>query len=1031
MPRCPARLGSPNSIFAPRGRDRLMRATVLAAPAGLCLIAAPAFAQQAGLQVRVVDAATDAPVPGIEVRIENAAIGYARVARTDEEGSVRLEALSTAGSYSVTTPETDAWAAAGPVTVALRSNFSQSVTLRLALASGADIVVTGTRAVTGVNAVNAEVSASIRREELVALPVEGRDVLGSLIRLPNVVPSTGFFPESPAISINGSNGLDTNYLVDGLDNNENFLGGPKFPVPLGFVRDVTVLANSYSVRYGRTANGVVNFTSPSGGNDLQGELYALVRPGRPLDARSPFPRRDLSGNPVGESFERRQAGLSLGGPIVRDRTFFYTNLEVTRDRNTQLVDAPALGATGTVTGRNRFLLASGRIDHRLGDDWTLALRASHGRVTIDRPGGALGGGNATLPSAGSEQNRRSLLLAATLSHAGMDWSYDGAVQYSRFRWDYARPKGPPGAQVTIRDPSGLTVGIVGHPGFVFDERERTWQTTHRLQRSLGDHRVSVGLDLIRSRFSLRGGGNVDGNYLVDLTDAQLAALRAGGRGLALDTDDVLALDPAVALYTVELQPRAFGTGQTQLALYVEDEWQLGPRLTATFGLRWDYDSLSAKGGRGGDWDNIAPRLALNYRPDARSAIRFGAGIFGGKLPYAIVSDALQRNTTAAGLRDQLTRLQRAGLIPAGVDLDRLTFDGNLAVTPACTTASACPPPDEVQQLRDTATLNDARILNPRGYRNPWSLQLSAGYQIEVAARLTLSADLIYSRSHNLVRLRDLNAPAPFTPDPANLTDANIARLRALPDNAARRALAQSLGLVRSPEAADASRPVPLVAGGARQIFVSETAGTATYRALILQANKLRGTDDWAFRFAWTLSKLINDTDDINFRASDANGFAADRGPSANDRRHVVSAVGYLYPLDGLSFSVAGLFQSGQPVNFVPDARIFGTQDLNGDGSAFGDSYVGNSDRWPGTRRNAGRLPWSAQLDIGLRYAIPAFRRAVELSVDIFNLFDANNESGFANAATTSNQIQFGGGAPFVQRNAGPPRQVQLGLAVKF
>src|SRR3546814_1311064 len=56
-----------------------------------------------------------------------------------------------------------------------------------------------------------------------------------------------------------------------------------------------------------SANGIVNFTSPSGSNDYHGEVYALVRPGQPLDANSPFPRRDLSGNAVGESFERYQA----------------------------------------------------------------------------------------------------------------------------------------------------------------------------------------------------------------------------------------------------------------------------------------------------------------------------------------------------------------------------------------------------------------------------------------------------------------------------------------------------------------------------------------------------------------------------------------------------------------------------------------------------------------------------------------------------------------------------------------------------
>ncbi len=119
------------------------------------------------------------------------------------------------------------------------------------------------------------------------------------------------------------------------------------------------------------------------------------------------------------------------------------------------------------------------------------------------------------------------------------------------------------------------------------------------------------------------------------------------------------------------------------------------------------------------------------------------------------------------------------------------------------------------------------------------------------------------------------------------------------------------------------------------------------------------------------------------------------------------------------------------MNLVPDARTFGTQDLNGDGASFGKNFVGNSDRYPGESRNSGRLPWSATVDLGARYALAAFFGRLEVSADVFNIFNTNNESGFANAATTSNQVQFGGGAPFVQRNAGPPRQFQFGLAYKF
>lgn len=1012
-----------------------MIATILRATAGATalggvslLLAPAAHAQQAGIEIAVV-APDGGPVADAEVVIENRAIGLVRRFRTDARGRVQVDGLTTAGEYLVSVPGSDQYASLEARPVELRANFARSIILQLAAAESPGITVTAARAITALNTANAEISASLAREQLVALPVEGRDVLGALIRLPNVVASTGFFPEAPAISINGSNGLDTNYLIDGMDNNENFLGGIKFPVPLGFTREVTVLANSYSAAYGRTANGIVNYTTPSGSNDVTGEVYALVRPGRPLDARSAFPRRDLTGNPVGESFERYQAGFAVGGPLQRDRTFLYANYEYTRDRNTQVVDAPALGIVDTVTGNNEFHLGSLRLDHRLTDDWTLGARVNVGRVTVDRPGGGLGGGNNTFPSAGSRQDRNSTLVAATASYSGSEWSYDGAVQFSRFRWDYGEAVGAPGPQVVLRDPSGLVAGVVGNPGFVFDSLEESWQTTHRVSRDLGAHSLRFGADVIRSEFALLGGGNPDGNFTVDLTAGQLASL--SGRGLALSAQDVLALNPVVANYAVELRPQSFGTSQTLVAFYLEDAWQLAPDFTATLGLRWDYDTLTERGGGDGDTDNIAPRLALNWQPDARSSVRFGAGIFTGKLSYAVVSDALQRNTTASGFLGQLGQLQAAGLIPADADLDAITFYGNLTVSPPCTTVTACPLPQAVQALRDTATLNEARILSPTGYENPWSLQLSGGYQYQATDTLTLSLDALYSRSHNLARLRDLNAPAPFTPNLANLTDANIALLRSQPDNAARFALAQSLGLVRSQADADASRPVALVPGGARQITVTETAGEAEYLALILQAIKVRGDDDYAFRVSYTLSRLTNDTDDINFRAANANDFSTEFGPSANDRRHVISAVGYLYPADGLTVTLAGLFQSGQPVNLVPDARIFGTQDLNGDGASFGENFVGNSDRYPGASRNSARLPWSAAIDMGVRYALPVFGGRIEASADVFNLLNTNNESGFANAATTSNQVQFGGGAPFVQRNAGPPRQFQFGLAYKF
>lgn len=909
--------------------------------------------------------------------------------------------------------------------IRLRSNQAETVSLMLPVDT---VLVTARRRAVAANTTDAEVSASLTERELAALPVEARDLSRALLRLPNVVPSTGFFPEAPEVSVNGANGLFAQYLIDGLDNNENFLGGPKFPMPTGFVQNVSVLSSSYSTQYGRTGNGVVNVTTRSGSNEWQGEAFYLMRPGASIDASSPFAARDLSGNAVKDGFRRDQGGFAIGGPIAEDRTFFFADVEYLKDVKDNLLSSPSVGVSETVHGENESLLFAGKIDHVLNEDWRLALRANYGDVSIERQGGGLEGG-VTFPSAGSVQDRRSTLAAATAVYEGAGFTSETSLGYSRFRWDYGRPLSSAGPQVTVNGPDGLPVAVLGDPGFVFGERENSWQLQQKFTLSRGAHRLRFGVDALHSDFDLSGGGNAGGNYTVRLTDAELAVMRALNLGAAYDVGDVPA-SAEVSSYSVEVRPGSFGRSQTLTALYAEDQISLTSRLTGVFGLRWDYDTLSKAGARSGDTDNIAPRLSLNYRLTDGLAVRAGAGMFFEKLPYTVLSDALQQNTTSPAYRAQLAALIDRGLLPAHTNLDRVTFDGNLSVSPPCTTYLQCPTAASAGNLRDTAFSNERRLLNPNGFDSPYTNQVSMGVQWQPAADIVASADLIYARGYHLLRLRDLNAPAPFAPNLGNLTDANIALLRAQADDAARRVLAESLGLIRSQTAADATRPLGAPAGGARQIVVSETEGESRYRALTLRLQKEPASNIYGYTVSYTLSKLTNNTDDINFRASNSNRFDEEWGPSVNDRRHVISALAYFYPRPSLSVSVAALFQSGQPVNYIPDASIFGTTDLNGDGASFSDAYLGNSDRAPGVGRNSGRLDWSKTIDVGLRYSPKLGDGRLELSADIFNVFNENNLSGFANSATQSNQIQVFG-APFVQRNAGPPRQFQFGLRYFF
>ena len=326
---------------------------------------------------------------------------------------------------------------------------------------------------------------------------------------------------------------------------------------------------------------------------------------------------------------------------------------------------------------------------------------------------------------------------------------------------------------------------------------------------------------------------------------------------------------------------------------------------------------------------------------------------------------------------------------------------------------------ELQSQRVGVFSNERRILNPNGYQNPYSHQFSLGYQRQLDDSRLFYVDVVYNKSENLFRLRDLNAPSAYP-----LNDANNVT-------------------VRSSQQADLTRPVAIQSGGfavingqnvsgvARNIVVSETAGEAKYLGASFNLQKDRGADNYAWRLIYTLSRLRNNTEDINFRAQDSNNFDAEWGPGINDRTHVINAIYSYYPVKGLSFTLASLIQSGQPINRIPDATRYGTTDLNGDGRSFGDAYVGNSDRQPGETRNSDRLPWNNIFDLAVEYQFP--KTGLILRADAFNVLNAENLSGYSNNATQSNQIQVGpaAGGLLVRRNAAPPRQFQFSLRYSF
>ncbi len=972
----------------------------------LCIAGQAAVA--ASIEVSVLGLPDETPLTGIEVRLENQGLGLAQTAKTNALGKARFQGLAAGPGYVLTVPASSAWSERVAEAIDLRTNGDRTLTLLLApKAALVESVTVRDEGVARINTINAEVSSTVTRGMIETTPVEGRDLTRILYRLPNVTQATGLYPEAPNVSINGANSLFSNYMIDGLDNNENFLGGQKFAMPAGFSQDVSVLTNNYSGEFGRTANGIFNVTSRSGSNEFGGEVFSLMRPGPSLDANASSAQRDLSGNAVKTGFARNQGGVAVGGPIVKNTTFFFVDAEYTRDDKDNLLTSPALGVNESVPGTNTFGYYSFKIDHRWTSEWQSSLRVSAGDVTIERQGGGLDGG-VSFPSAANSQDRDSVIAAWTNRWTAGRVVAETNLQFSRFRWDYGRPESGVGPQSVVLDPTGQTAAILGHPGYVFDDLEKSWQLQQKFEVPAGRHLFRAGAEVISSGFALLGGGNVDGNYTVMLTPAEMAAVKALNKGADLDVEDIP--DTAQVLdYNVELRTKTFGKRQTITSLYGEDVWSATSDLDLTLSLRYDYDNLSEGGADSGDTDNIAPRLAANWQIGPRTAVRAGAGLFYDKILYAITSDALQQNSNSNGFRSQLRSLIDKGILPKDTDLGRVLYPGNISADfSSGITYLQGPKPEDVQGERENIVSNERRILNPDGYDNPYTVQYAAGWQQQLAPACLLYADVVRNLSYNLLRLRDLNAPDPYPIDPDNV-------------------------VVRTQAQADASRPVAIVPGGARNIVVSETEGQARYWAANVTFLKERSASSVSWQLSYTVSRLTNNTDDINFRAQDANDFDDEWGPSLNDRRQVLAGVFAWYPLDGLTFSIAPLIQSGQPVNRIPDASIYGTTDLNGDGRSFGDAYVGNSDRSPGEKRNSDRLPWSETVDLGAAYRFRLHgRQILEIRADIFNLFNTVNLSGYSNNATQSNQIQIGPpGYGITQKNSGPPRQFQFGIRYAF
>lgn len=818
------------------------------------------------------------------------------------------------------------------------------------------------------NTSDAATGGAVERAELRALPTDARDPVALGYTIPGVAQARAFFGDAPRLSVNGTNALYTQYTLDGLENNEGFLGGPRVEFPLSALARLEVLANTYSVAYGRSPSGVVNYESRAGGEHWSGDVFAYNRPGIPLDARSAIqPASGMARDDfrtAQDGFRREQFGASFGGPIVAKKTYAFGALEYTNENEDRISST----ARAVFLGREKRETYKGfaRLDHGWNDNQTTTLR-----FALSRQARAGEGSGIVAPEADITTIRFGTI--SSLTHRS-SWeagraSNSASVQMSTYKWDFPPTRSDfTRPQVTILDRDSLPIGIVGSSNFIFDDAELQFQFRDVFEKQIGSrHTVSAGVDVASSSFKLTGSStNPSGSYEVVNTGNIPSS---NGRYRFAD----IPANAFVRSYTIDAAQKQVNLTQGLYAAFVEDRWRPTASLTVHAGLRWDYDDITSRGKSKPDLNNVQPRVSFNWLATTNTVLRGGAGMFTGKLPYAVYSDAVQ-----FGADGNQTVTFRGAQAPAFLQGPKTTTL-NRASLPA-------------HEIREPFAL---------GLEQPNARQFTMGYQRQLSDRIAVSFDGVYVDTRNLPRSWDLNA-----------------QTRAI-------TAADTVGL--STAIGDVSRPVQPSVGAYRRLTTTETGGRSTYAGLY-SALRYRAANALLIDANWTWSHAISNTEDINFNASVGNNFDLDRADANNDRRHKVTMRTTWTGIKALTLSGIADFQTGTPIN-----RVAFFRDLTGSGGAYGDGFIGNYQRFAGVPRNGERLPAAFFLSGSAAYGVKFAGQTLTARGDVFNILNRVNASGFATGVGgggTATQVGRPGD-PINYSTAGAPRQVQVSLGVRF
>jgi hypothetical protein len=594
------------------------------------------------IQGTVADEA-GAVIPGASVEVKNVDTNLTKTLTTDSDGRFVFLQLPS-GRYTLTVTKQ------GYATLAqenLNLTVGQAINLNLSLkVSAVQERVTITASPT-IDTVRVESSSTINEMAIGRTPVLGRKFEDLLTLTPGVSITQG--PDGDEINFNGQRGIFNNVSLDGGDYNNGFFGeqagGQRAAIDISMeaIKEFQVVATGASAEFGRSGGGIINVITKSGTNELHGSLFHFQR----LEALT----SNTSDDKPLKDFRREQLGGNVGGPIKRDRAFYFANFEqitgnLTRPNLSEAIGTPCSVQTPTIQANEALINSSadcqrlallnffrttrqqdegapikkpintssflGKLDFKMTEANELALsynflRTNKENETFDVP---------TYGTSANGTEGPGKIHAVNLNF----FTTFSATMLNEFHATYLREERPRSAtQSNI--PADTAMGFAttfrfGHPFFLgpnIDELFQRFQLRDNFSIVAGDHTVKMGGDWTHSNNAQVFRGFFEGRYIFDsvagfLHYASPASLGPGfgpnikgcsnGSYVAASASCPAGTTTTGGPLLLYLQgaglagPATDAAGASNIdneeyALFIQDKWQAKPGFTLNFGLRWE------------------------------------------------------------------------------------------------------------------------------------------------------------------------------------------------------------------------------------------------------------------------------------------------------------------------------------------------------------------------------------------------------------------------------------------------------------